>query len=557
MSALSQLLHELWLLLARFTKIPRTVWGSLAVAMTASWVAYFGSILIAGEVIVAMPWLLIGCLSLGLVAQLSAVIYALRTLLGGGAKFGDALAETMLPFLSVYWAFGFVDGIIHNVMDVINARFGFFYFADTINSMNPLSSPVVLVGVIAVLVASFVLRRWLEWRYDKTGRNVVGLASAVVEAVFLFLLGISGFRIVSWVMLWLGDRNLASWLDQALAWIKAAIHIDFPEFLAAGWEAVGVPLANMVFLPIAWLALAGVVAGVKAPKLAELWGAERSQLGSLRKALLAVVDAVYNDIDDKVLPFVYSLRRVFQAGWPFLGGYVLLFHMLHWLGGSLDGWIATLITLSGSNPLLLMPLGGLLDQVVITGLQLLLLAAAFQRVEELRLAKAPSPTPGWLNALLVGAVLAAVACAQSLTTGFGGASRAAVGEVVKVGRSEVGVSDARMGDEVVIGQDAEHSDQLFVVVRLSVFNAYPANSVTLSLSAGGSDYAPWDGISYYRSLPGFRSSCDVVFEVERSALAGGASIRAESAGYAAEFALGELAPVASVTANVLIEEVAP
>ncbi|MDR1236702.1 MAG: hypothetical protein LBK28_00515 [Propionibacteriaceae bacterium] len=557
MSAFMRLLHELVLLVARIGRVPRSVWGSVAIAMVASWVAYFGTILIATEVVSVTPWLLIGCLSLGLVAQLSAVVYALRVLLGSRAAFGRLLAETMLAFLSMYWAFGFVDSNLHDVMDVISARLGFFSFADAVGAMNPLSSPLVLVLVLVALVGSFLLRRWLEWLFDRTGRSVIGVASALVEAVFLFLLGVSGFRIITWVLLWLGNRNLASWLDAALEQIKAVIHIDLPEIFTTFWDVVAVPLANMVFLPIAWLALAGVVAGVKAPNLAELWSAERSRAGVLRKASLAVVDAFYNDIDDKVLPFVYSLRRVLKAGWALLGGYVLLFFALHQIGGSIDNWIEALIMGSGANQLLMFPFGDFVDQVVVTGLQLVLLAAAFQRVEELRSEPTPSPVPNWSCALWVVAVLTAVTCVQALTVGLDGAQRVAAGTTVRVGRSEVLVSEVRVGDEFVSGNNVERSSQTFVVVKVSVFNAYPARSVELSLLAGGASYQPWDGYTYLSSTPGFRSTRDVIFEVERSGLAGGVSIRVESAEYAAEFALSGLSPSPTIAVDTTGVRTAP
>jgi hypothetical protein len=300
-----------------------------------------------------------------------------------------------------------------------------------------------------------------------------------------------------------------------------------------------------------------VVAGVKAPKLAELWSAERSRAGGLRKAALAVVDALYNDIDDKVLPFVSSLRRVLKAGWALLGGYVLLFFALHWIGGRIDDWIEALIMGSGANQLLMFPFSDFIDQVVVTGLQLVLLAVAFQRVEELRSDPTPSPVPNWSCALWVVAVLTAVTCVQALTLGLDGAQRVSLGETARVGRSEVSVSDARVSAEFVSGKNVEHSSQVFVVVKLSVFNEYPTSSVRVRLLAGGASYQTWDEYSFLNSAPGFRSTRDLIFEIERSALAGGVSIRVESAGNAAEFALGGLSPSPSISVDTTIERTAP
>ncbi|MGC3955793.1 MAG: hypothetical protein QM804_16340 [Propionicimonas sp.] len=181
------------------------------------------------------------------------------------------MARTILPFLAIYAAFGFVDDYARNVMLALQGRFSFSAI-EFINQLDPTKSTTTLAIVAGVVVALYLARRVLDRLAARRDHAWITLLGALVEASWVLLALLSLFRIVEVVKLWLNSRQLAAWgfelFELLFGWIRlTGFWLDAWEFLARqAWPAFW----DVLTQPLAWLALAAVVAGIKVVTSAEL-----------------------------------------------------------------------------------------------------------------------------------------------------------------------------------------------------------------------------------------------------------------------------------------------
>jgi hypothetical protein len=504
--------------------------------MLVGWVGYYGSVLLGTELAFHWPWLVIFGLAFGAVVQLATIVIALRLLLERSEVTADAaveaaatppglvrlVAQTLLPFLAIYAAFGFVDNYARDVMLALTGRYGFFGGSEFISQINPAKSSTTMAIVIGIAVALYLMRRGLDWLARRSDRAWIGLLGAFLEASGLLLVLLSAFRIVELIKLWLDERQLAAWWDAVydtlFGWIRLdGIWLSAWEFLAANaWPALWDVLAQ----PLAWLALTAVVAGIRVGSSAELLGQARGDRGA---ALGKVANGFFTgDLDDKFLR--HAVRFLATAGIPLLGGYVLAFTAIDWLGGLVESGVDQLIGPQIDDAALLtIPFYDLLSMVLVLGLRLALLGVTVARVSE---AIADGGTP---RRPRLGETLTVVAvCGALALSSLALSSR----EDVRIVAGEIGAPMAMFSAQVTVGEplaglelagdysSADPTERTFLVVPVKVFEERGGSTFFVGLHAGGRYYDPWSAGVSLNTQAGFATEQDVVFEVAPEDLTG-------------------------------------
>lgn len=365
--------RHLTTLLQRTWRVWLAVLPKVIFFWVAGWLIYQLSLSLTAPLQEDYPWLTIIIFSSGLIAQLAAIIIGIR-LAGEPAGLWDVLPESaarigrdepllrvvsisLLPFVGVYSVFGGIQDATYT-MFIYGARESSVVF-------NPQAATVILDPTTAqqrltiglVLVAAYLLRRGLEATADRTGWSLFGLLGALVEGFFSVVLIFGGSRMLGDLGEWLRSRVFYAWLTDFFAGIGdwlAGLHIAIPEFISTAWGFLSGtlwPLAlDSVMQPLLWLAVAGLVFGTYTLSIAELWerGRERGISGSLariskrveaierrglgasegsRKVTLEFFEVFVGDLEDRIVPFIQSMRYVLKVGVPFLGAYVLLYSL--------------------------------------------------------------------------------------------------------------------------------------------------------------------------------------------------------------------------------------
>jgi hypothetical protein len=216
------------------------------------WVAYHGAVFLGAELAQYSAWLLIPALSVGVVFRLATVVIALRSVateLGAPALLAQVapaetvdddrdrslsrlLGVTLLPFLAVYAAFGYVDSFARDVVLLSTDRFG---PGELLQELNPLDSATTAAVTIALVVGLYIARRLLDRWQERTGGLFPALLAALVEAGGLFVVLLSAFRLVEGARLWLGERRVAQWWQASLDWATGWLHFDLPDLVLRVW----------------------------------------------------------------------------------------------------------------------------------------------------------------------------------------------------------------------------------------------------------------------------------------------------------------------------------
>lgn len=533
------------------------------------WAGYYAAVLAGSEVARQWPWLVVGCLAVGVVVQLAATVAALRLAVvrAGAVVDGDPaattplrlLSTTVLPFLAIFAAFGMVDSYARDVVVVIGQRFSLFGGSEFLTALNPAASATAALTVAASVVGLFVLRRVLESVAERTGQTWLGLVAALVEAVFGLLLLLSAFRLVEQFWLWLDDRQVAGWWDAVVdtltGWFTLPpVLADACQFVAeSAWPVVW----DLLSQPLAWLALTAVVAGSRL-------AADRPRDGRLGAAGRLGREALAGDFDDKYLPLWHAVRFLAGSGWPLLGGFVLAFIALDWAGDLVtDSVIVGLGPFTGAAAVQTLPFLGLVSQVLVLTAKFALLA-----VTAARAGQAPGAQPRQegrgLQAAVVGAICIAVALSSlALDRHPTRVVSAEPGQPIQLLGMTATVTDPRAGSSLAESDDGGvTTDLAFVVVTVSLGQERDGAAVTAELQAGRRTYRPWEASSL-RSRPGFTSRRDIAFEVDPADLSAGVVLRltptvAISNGSAlGEVRLPELTPAGSVSYDATGSEQAP
>lgn len=324
------------------------------------------------------------------------------------------LAVTLLPFLSLYAAFGQVNEAAGRLLTeqlFRNSVFGPDSVLDVVRSVAT-DHPWRLLLILLVV---YSVRRVLDVVHERTHIRVFGLAVALLESFFILVFIFGGFVLVNRAKSWLGDRVFNAWIDgvqRGVSSLLSLIHLRLPALLARAFgyltDEIWPVLWPVISQPIIWLAVASLVFGSQVLSLAELWRkgqpiasrvpgastfARRADKLAWRRigpppsgvarVAVEVKEAFLGDVDDKYLPTFHSIRLVLRAGAVFLGSYVLLYTALIVIQNAVLRFLRFLV---GGRPVefwvIYDPLIDLLQMLPWELLRICLMAAAFRRCLE-------------------------------------------------------------------------------------------------------------------------------------------------------------------------------
>ncbi len=584
MTAVATPLRRLWAELALLTTQTARTWARLAAPivglMLIGWSGNELSILLGTEVSSSYPWLVIPVLAMGVVVQLVTIVVALRLVaieLGMPAMLARApgadpaetgrettlarlVAVTLLPFLVMYAAFGFLADYARRLVTLSTYRHG----ADLVSALNPgvewetIWTSGTFWVLVAILVVGYPVQVLIERRRDHFRHPLlVGLVLVVLEATLGFVVLLGAFRIVDVFVLWAQGREAAAWLEHGVAWLRGLFPFDLPAIVVAGWsffvEQVWPVVLHGLTRPFLWLAMAGLVFGSRMLTLADLWRvgeptteattrrqgmlarlrSDSAQARGLRSVVLNVEELVLDGIDVQVLPAWQSLRLVLRAGWPFLGAYAIAFTVLDAAGSALEGLVD--LVLGGHRIefwLKAWPFVDLISMVGVMSVTWVLLGVAYTRALSIFTETGPDGVqpvlvPGRggsggrrstaVEALTVAVVTVAVVVAVGLVPSGAEADvrRGVVGQAVPMQGQEVGTGSPRLATTIRTGSDETRTDGVFVVVGVWVASPGPDGGlVDVTLVSGERTYHPYDSGFGPSALPGFRAGKDLVFEVD-------------------------------------------
>lgn len=367
----------------------------LAALQLVGWLGYGLTLRIGASIATDWPWVALMVFSTGFVFLLAAIVLQLRLI---GAELGirdllppDApsddrdtgvsrlLALTLLPFLGIYAAFGFVQKRAEELMVSSLVQTGILSDRSLTHHLSP-NTPREIAIVIGVVAGAYVLRRVLDLLHEATDRRVLGLLAAFVEAFFMLSLILSGGYLLTYARQWFADRVLQQWIDgwvDGLAAILALVKINLPAVitaLGAFLSQTVVPFVlEVIGQPLAWLAVAALIYGSHVLSIADLWRKgthpadavrelarreEGSPIGRRRvgkagrtgqagkagstvgrRVWLEFQEVFLGDIDDKYVPTFQSIRLVLHAGVLFLAAFVFLHHVATRLGDVFSAWV--------------------------------------------------------------------------------------------------------------------------------------------------------------------------------------------------------------------------
>lgn len=393
-----------------------TVWWRtlprLLTVVVLGWFGYRVFAQLAAMVVDVSAWLSLVMLSFGFVIKLSSIILGLR--IAGeelrirqsvplpdddprDTSISHLLSITLLPFLGIYAVFDVVTEAANEIQVDYYVFGGLTFERPVLAQLNPQGSSHGVWLLLVLIVGLYLVRRLVEWWFERTGFRPLGLLAALVEGFFLLMVVLSGRQLLVSVRHWVDERTFRVWLDypgwglqQLLAWTGLDISALLAQFGSWWWEVVWPGISAMVVEPMLWLALAALVFGSQVISTADLWRrgepvsvrARRSRIevgDRERRLALEVQQAFFGDLNDKYLPTWQSVRLVTGVGATFFAAFVLCYGVLVTGEEWLRRWLFWVL---GGHPVTFWSVAGPPIDLVVTAvgepLRWALLAAAFQ-----------------------------------------------------------------------------------------------------------------------------------------------------------------------------------
>ncbi len=585
-SSLAQLGAELLSLIQHTGRTIARLWVPLLALMLLGWSAQQLSILLATEVSEVWAWGVILVLAAGAVIQLTTIVALLRLVavtLGLPQMLSEAadaaavqddrdtslvslVTITLLPFLGMYVAFGYLQNYAARVSVLAGYRKG---LGDLLGALNPLENNTTMIVMVTILVAGYAFKKLIDpWKERSRRPLILTSVQILVEACLAFVVLLGGFRLYQEFNLWLDSRNVSAWWAQVVATLLGPIPAAVKDAISLVWQAVGGPfwslLINGLARPLLWLAMAGLVVGSRVLTLADLWrvGRPATSVRTPRERLLARLQAesesargtraialklqssLLGGVDSRIIPAWQSLRLVLRAGWPLFGAFVICFTALDLFGQQADLWVTHLIggQLIGVW-IKLYPFMDLISMVLVMGVTWVLLGVTYTRALSIFADNAGQGVHGVLAPATVGVRRAfragplqaiTVIVVASAVVVAASAAPTTYGEQVVPARLEnaadlhgqqVLVSAPEVVRTITVGSRILTTDGVFVVVPITVAKPLPGyQRLMAKLTVGDRSYPAWSAFGPPVAPSGFRAGEDMVFEVDPADVARGARL---------------------------------
>lgn len=241
-------------------------------------------------------------------------------------QFVRALLGSILPFVAFYAAWGLlrddVSFYYQRVLEIAVLR------GEKGDGQNGwLAFNVWTVGIIVV---AFALR-WLLKRYAERVPKWFAVFAVYLELLWVFLTVTLIGDALEAVTVWVDSRQALVWIADLREWVSAQL---VP--VAWVWEAVEWFIGEaggIILLPLAWLAIAGVVYGqAVAPRGVRIRGAlvdrARARWTSAPRWVRARLADIWSELVGRFQPIGRALVLMWRAGPVLIGGYVLLYTLL-------------------------------------------------------------------------------------------------------------------------------------------------------------------------------------------------------------------------------------
>lgn len=522
-------------------QVLRARWQTLLLLFMTGWAGYYLTILITGLVAPRWGWAVIPLMGAGCLIQLVVTLAAYRLVIRqAGVSLGHPLlppltlialvAGLLVPFTGAYSVFGYFEQYARDAMRATAAMRGSFAYTTFLTQVDPFKSILTLIVTLSAFVAMWVGVRIIDDRTEENSSPVATLVRAFLSACMTFLVLFSLFRVVNQASVWLANRNLMSWLDQAGAWLQSHMAIQVPTFLVTAWHwlagAAWPVFWSGLCQPIVWLAVVALVGGMQFKGATDLWYVLRSKLGFRGEDRVeAVLDKAPEFIIDPIegaLRFLHMLAVVLKSGVPFLGALIVSFNLVDQVGT----W-ATYLIAKAAGPiapgysLLFDPLLKLVALVVIPLVKAVLLAVAYVYLRhqdaQWALARPQRPPAKSILALLISLVLA-IGITQLNPGSLDQEKPMRAGQPVVIAGASVVVDDLRIGlalsGTILDAQDDQPvtSQGVFVAVHVTLASRDGATMKVVA-QVGTSTHPTWHNDVSIHCDAGFSCGQDLVFEL--------------------------------------------
>ncbi len=250
------------------------------------------------------------------------------------AAFRDALVSSVLPFIAVYAALGFLRDDVAAYLDAALKSFTSRSFGAppgvTLDRTGAVDSLTWEPWTIAVVILAFA-GRWAWNRYKAKLPRWTALIATYLEGLWVFLTAYFIGEALGQATAWVDSRQAMVWLADAREWVGGWF-----APLGWAWDAVGVLLAEagqVLLVPLAWLTIAGVIYGQAVTPQGVQWRGElaeraRSRYGTVPQRLRRRLADLGSSAGARFRPIWRAIVLMWRGGPILIGGYVLAYALV-------------------------------------------------------------------------------------------------------------------------------------------------------------------------------------------------------------------------------------
>ncbi|MDJ1113142.1 hypothetical protein [Microbacterium dauci] len=249
--------------------------------------------------------------------------------------FRDAMLSSVLPFIAVYAALGFLREDVAAYLDTaLQVKIGREFTeivtgvdADTAGTVDALEWEPWTIAVVVLAFAG----RWAWTRWHARLPRWTALAATYLEGLWVFLAAYFVGEAIGQVTGWVDSRQAISWLGDARAWVG-----DLFAPLGWAWDGIGWllgELGGLLGVPLAWLAIAGIVYGQAVAPQGVQWRGElveraRERYGTVPQRLRRRLNDLGARAGSRFVPVWRAMVLMWRSGPILIGGYVLAYWLV-------------------------------------------------------------------------------------------------------------------------------------------------------------------------------------------------------------------------------------